>query len=132
MHILNFNATAIKRSTDVENEMLRLKSKLLQSVPELKCLALTNNYVTISLFNIRSIIAKLPDIVQDNCLKHANILCFCETWLTPLQPTPVVQNNQVAVRCDRASNDNKGGTMISFPQHMRPCNTDLLLMALNV
>ena len=83
LHILNFNATAIKTSTDVENEMLRLKSKLLQSVPELKCLALTNNYVTISLLNIRSIIAKLPDIVQDNCLKHANILCFCETWLTP-------------------------------------------------
>ena len=32
-----------------------------------------------------------------------------------------MQNNQVAIRYDRASND-KGGTMISFPQHMRPCN----------
>ena len=27
------------------------------------------------------------------------------------------------MRCDRASGDNKGGTMISVPQHMQPCHT---------
>ena len=30
LHILNFNSKAIKKSINVENEMLRLKSKLLQ------------------------------------------------------------------------------------------------------
>ena len=123
LNIVNFNATAIKTSTDVENEMLRLNSKLLQPMPELKCISLSNSYVTLSLLNVRSIIAKMPDILQDNSLKHASILCFCETWLTPSQQTPVVQNNQVAVRCDRASSDNKGGTMISVPRHMQPCHT---------
>ena len=123
LNIVNFNVTAIKTSTDVENEMLRLKSKLLQPMPELKCISLSNNYVTLSLLNVRSIIAKMPDILQDNSLNHASILCFCETWLTPSQQTPVVQNNQVAMRCDRASGDNKGGTMISVPQYMQPCHT---------
>ena len=92
-------------------------------MPELKCISLPNHYVTLSLLNVRSIIAKLPDILQDNSLKHASILCFCETWLTPSQQTPIVQNNQVAMRCDRASGDNKGGTMISVPQYMQPCHS---------
>ena len=34
-----------------------------------------------------------------------------------------MQKKQVAVRCDRASGDNKGGTMISVPQHMQPYHT---------
>ena len=62
LNIVNFNVTAIKTSTDVENEMLRLKNKLLQPVPEFKCISLSNNYVTLSLLNVRSIIAKMPDI----------------------------------------------------------------------
>ena len=41
--------------------------------------------MTIALLNIRSIVAKLADIEQDMCLKAANILCFCETWLTQSQ-----------------------------------------------
>lgn len=36
-----------------------------------------------------------------------------------------MQNNQVAIRCDRANNDNKGGTMISVRQHIQPCNTQI-------
>ena len=32
LHILNFNSKAIKKSTDVENEMFKLKSNLLQVV----------------------------------------------------------------------------------------------------
>ena len=79
-----------------------------------------SNYVTLSLINI--INAQLPDILQDDCLKHASIR---ETWLTSSQPTPFVQMNQVAIRCDRATGDNKGGTMISVPQHMQPCHTQI-------
>ena len=36
LHILNFNGKAIKKSIDVENEMVRLNSNLLQPVP-VKC-----------------------------------------------------------------------------------------------
>ena len=37
LHILNFNAKAIKKSSDVENEMVRLSTNLLQPVPEVSC-----------------------------------------------------------------------------------------------
>ena len=36
-----------------------------------------------------------------------------------------LQENQVSIRCDRISGDNKGGTMISVQQHMQRCNTRL-------
>ena len=55
---------------------------------------------------------KLADIEQDMCRKAANILCFCETWLTASQASPNIPNNQVASRCDRQTGDNKGGAMI--------------------
>ncbi len=120
LHILNFSASAIKKSNDVHNEMVRLSAKLLQSIPKLQC---HDNHITIALLNIRSIAAKLPDIASDSNLKHASVVCFCETWLTPSQPSPVVQDNQIAIRCDRASGDNKGGVMISIPECMQPSST---------
>ena len=120
LHILNFNEKAIKKSVDVENEMTRLKSKLL---PQPQHATVSNSHVTIALLNVRSIVAKLPDIAQDDSLKCASILCFCETWLTASQPSPIVQPNQIALRCDRASGDNKGGVMISVPQDMHPFDT---------
>ena len=112
LHILNFNAKAIKASSDVQNEMIRLNNKLLPLIPQLQCLSLCNNYVTICLLNVRSIVAKLPDIQQDECLRNATVLCFCETWLSASQPSPSVLDNQMAVRCDRQTGSNKGGTMI--------------------
>ena len=36
LHILNFNASAIKKSNDVHNEMVRLNAKLLQSVSKVQ------------------------------------------------------------------------------------------------
>lgn len=91
LHIVNFNAASIKTSTNVENEMSRLNSKLLQPVPELKCLSLPNNYVTLSVLNVRPINTKQADILLDDCLKYATILCFCETWLIPRHQTPLVK-----------------------------------------
>ena len=40
-----------------------------------------------------------------------------------------VSVSKVAIRCDRASGDNKGGTyMISVYQHMQPCYTQRFLL----
>ena len=36
LHILNFSASAIKKSNDVHNEMVRLNTKLLQTIPKLQ------------------------------------------------------------------------------------------------
>lgn len=123
LHILNFNPSAIKKSNRVTDEMLRLSTKLLQPASEMQCLSLPDSYVTIALLNVRCIVGKLPDLEQDTAVKCASILCFCETWLSPSQPSPVVQENQVALRCDRALANQKGGVMISVPQSMQPAHT---------
>ena len=120
LHILNFNPRAIKASNDVQNEMKRLNSKLLP-VRQFRCLSLPDKYVTIAFLNVRSIIAKLADIQQDNCLKAANIVCFCETWLSASQSSPAIIDNQFVARCDRQTGDNKGGAMICIPAHLQPC-----------
>jgi endonuclease/exonuclease/phosphatase family metal-dependent hydrolase len=72
--------------------------------------------------NVRSIVAKLPDVRVDNNLSCANILCFCETWLNASQPTPVLLGDQVDIRCDRMTNENRGGVLICVPSHMSPTN----------
>ena len=110
-------------SEKVQDEMLRLNSKLLQPMYELQCLSLPDTYVTIALLYVRCIVAKLSDLEQDSVLKCASILCFCETWLSPSQPSLVVQGNQVALRCDRALGNHKGRVMISVPQNMQPACT---------
>ena len=127
LHILNFNAKAIKSSSDVQNEMARLNNKLLPPIPQLECLSLADNYVTICLQNVRSFLAKLGDIEQDICLKAANILCFCETWLTTSQPSPRILNDRIVIRCDRQSGNSKGGSMLCVPRCMQPSQTCTIL-----
>ena len=123
IHGLHINSKAIKASSDVQSEMARLNNKLLPCLPKLQCLSLPRNYVTISLLNVRSIVAKLVDIEEDMFLKAADILCFCETWLTASQPSPNILNNQIVVRCDRQTGNNKGGTMICARSNMQPYHT---------
>ena len=119
LHILNFNPKAIKKSIDVENEMVRLSSNLLQPLPQIIC---DPSHVTIALLNVRCILAKLPDIRADKSLRSASILCFCETWLNASQPSPVLLENQVDIRCDKLTCENKGGVLICVPSHMNPSN----------
>ena len=107
LHILNFNSKAINKSIDVENEMVRLNTNLLQLVPKVSCDS--SSHVTIALLNVRSILAKLPDITADHSLRSASLLCFCETWLNASQPSPVLLDNQIDIRCDTLTCESKGG-----------------------
>ena len=106
LHIPHFNAKAIKKSIDVVH---RLNSK---TFPLLLDMPLQPSHVNIALFNIRSMYVKLPDITADTKLRTVDILCFCETWLNAAQPTPLLLDNQADIRCDRVSNENKGGVLI--------------------
>ena len=117
LHILHFNSKAIKKSTEVENEMVRLNSNLLPPGPKASC---DPCHVTIALLNVRSIVAKLPDIRTDDNFKSANILCFCETWLNASQPSPVLLDDQIDIRCDRVTCENKGGVLICLTSQMDP------------
>ena len=71
LHILHFNPKAIKKSIDVQNEMVRLHSNLLQPVSEVMC---DPSHFTIALLNVRSILAKSPDISTDKSLRSASML----------------------------------------------------------
>ena len=106
--------------------MLRLNNKLLNNLPNLQCQSLSDSHVTIALLNVRSILAKVSDIKIDNNLKFANILCFCETWLSPSQTSPHLRDDHIVLRCDRSSNNNKGGVMISAPKDMKPSQIDYI------
>ena len=119
LHILNFNPKAIKKSIDVQNEMVRLSSNLLQPLPEVSC---DSSQVTLALLNVRSILAKLPDIRADKSLRSASILCFCETWFNASQPSPVLIDDQIDIRCDRVTCENKGGVLMCVPSQMNPSN----------
>ena len=119
LHILNFTSKAIKKSIDVDNEMCRLNSNTLQPLPEVPY---EPSHVTFALLNVRSIVAKLPDIRADINLKSANILCFCETWLNASQPSPMLLDDQIDIRCDRMTNENRGGVLICVPGLMSPTN----------
>ena len=119
LHILNFTSKAIKDSIDVESEMLRLNSNLLHPLPDV----LNDPYhLIIALLNVRSFMAKLPDVHADKNLRSASILCFCETWLNPSQPTPALLDDQIDIRCDRVTCENKGGILICVPTQLNPTN----------
>ena len=119
LHIRNFNPKAIKKSMDVENEMARLSDNLLQPVP---VVSHDPSCVTVAVLNVRSIVAKLPDIRADSNLRSASVLCFCETWLNAAQPSPVLIEDQVDIRCDRVTCENKGGVLMCVPSQMSPSN----------
>ena len=99
--------------------MSRLREKLLQVVPPMQHMP-SVSHINIVLLNVRSLVAKLVDIKADLELHNANVLCFCETWLSPEEATPLLNPEHVALRCDREVNDHKGGTMISVPHAMQP------------
>ena len=124
LHICNFNPTAIKSSIKVHEEMTRLNDNLVQLAPNLKFMTLPSNYITL-LLNVRSIVAKLDDIKCDSYMNAVDILCFCETWLSPSQPSPHITDDHVVLRCDRVSGNSKGGVLMSVPGTMKPSHTNL-------
>ena len=85
-------------------------------MPQVVC---DSSCLTIALLNVRSIRAKLPDLLADETLCSATVQCFCETWLNASQSSPVLQADQIDIRCDKLTCENKGGVMICVPSHMQ-------------
>ena len=102
--------------------MVRLNTNLLHPLADVSC---DTSHVTIALLNVRSILAKLPDIRADNSLRCAS---FCETWLNASQPSPVLLDDEIDIRCDRVTCENKGGVLLCVPSH--PMYRDLQPVAL--
>ena len=113
LHILNFNAKAIKASQDVKNEMDCLSENISSPVPMIATQSPSNEYINVALLNTRSVVAKLHDITQDSILKLAQVICLTETWLSPDQTSPHLTHHHSVVRSDRINGNHKGGVMIS-------------------
>ena len=87
--------------------MIRLNNNILLPVQQVMC---DTHCVSVALLNIRSIGAKLPDVVEDKTLICATIQCF-------------VRPNQIDIRCDRVTCENKGGIMICVTRQLHPSDT---------
>ena len=85
-------------------------------------MSLPSNYITLSLLNVTSIVAKMHDIECDSNINAVD-MCFCETWLSPSQPSPCIREGHVVLRCDRVCDNHKGGVLISVPSIMQPSHT---------
>ena len=66
--------------------------------------------MTICLLNVRSVNNKLEDIKH---VQSVDMLCLCETWLSPFTQTPSVIDGYNVIRCDRTSGSRGGGVMIA-------------------
>ena len=121
LHLLNFEPSAIKASSKVCDEMRILSSKVVQNVPVPQCHRLCDSHVTIALLNIRCLLNKLPDITNDENMNCADVVCLCETWLSPTQQIPQLFDGHVNLRCDRShANNNKRGVLISVDHKLKP------------
>ena len=93
------------------------------NLSQILCDSTSASHLTIAFFYVRPIVAKIPDIKQDNNLKSASVKCFCETWLNVSQLSPIVQHDEIDIRCDRTTCESKGGVMICVASQMKPSNT---------
>ena len=110
-------------------EMERLSTLTLPSEPVLKVLSLPgDNWIKISHLNVHSYLAKREDIIRDEAMKHANIMCFTETFLQPQQQLEddkfPMQEECIVFRLDREQRNNedltKGGILMVCPQSLLP------------
>ena len=63
------------------------------------------------------------DLTSDVNIKCADVVCLCETWLSPCQDVPEMFNGHINVRCDRIASNNKGGVLMSINNTFHPFNT---------
>lgn len=90
LFIKNFKPANIKVNADVTSEMKRLFTQSLPSEPVAKVVSLpTEGWIKIAHLNVHSYLAKYADIIRDEAMKHAYIICFTETFLQPHQQPDV-------------------------------------------
>ena len=123
LYILNFNASAIKSSPKVDQEMVRLTEKVAPNVAMLQCRQLVDTHVTFVLLKVRCLLTKLNDLKCDVNFQSADVMCFCETWLSPSQQSPPLRDDFISIRSDRIKPNNKGGVMISVNKVFNPSQT---------
>ena len=86
----NFDQTAFKSDEKAFAEYERLRSECtLSSIPDIVC---TNNSITITLLNIRSLKKHAVDLTSNKELMTTDILCLTETHILPDQDVEDINN----------------------------------------
>ena len=127
LFIKNFKHANIKVDSDVQSEMKR-STQSLPSEPIPNVITLPRDcWIKIAHLNVHSYLAKHEDIITDESMKQANIMCFTETFLRPQQQ---LMNNKLPIqeecmvfRLDRMhlnSEDLTKGGMIVCPKSLQP------------
>ena len=110
LHILGFDATAIRANPLVHIEMQRLCN--IMQAPDLPGGRSNTSDITIKLLNVRSYVEHLEDLKADTNMVDADVLCFVETHLWSGQKTSdTVMSNADITRIERPDQA-KGGIMI--------------------
>ena len=129
LFIKNFKPANIRVNADVVNEMTRLSTQCLPSEPVPKVVTLPrDSWIKLVHLNVHSYLAKHDDIIRDEAMKQANIMCFTETFLQPQQE---LEHNQLPMqeecmvcRLDREQRTNedlaKNGIMLVCPKSLQP------------
>ena len=129
LFIKNFKAANIRVNADVMSEMKRLSTENIPSEPVPSVISLPKeSWMKIGHLNIHSYLAKKEDIIRDEAMKQANIMCFTETFLKPHQHIErkhlPLQNDCQLFRFDRIQTTSedliKGGVLIICPTSLRP------------
>ena len=115
-------------------EMERLATNCLPPEPVPQVVALPKqNWIKIGHLNIRSYLAKQEDIMKNEPMSHANIMCFTETFFKPHQHIggdllPNEEDSEI-FRLDRVATSSQdlsnGGIMIVCPSSLLPDSTVL-------
>ena len=80
--------------------MVRLSGKVSPNVAMLQCRQLVDTHVTFVLLNVRCLLSKFDDLKRDVNFQSADVMCLCETWLSPSQQSPPLRENFVSIRSD--------------------------------
>ena len=109
--------------------MNRLSTQSLPSEPVPKVISMPrNNWTKIGHLNIHSYLAKWEDLIRDEAMRQANIMCFTEIFLRPHhhieQHHLPIQDECLIFRldCQQTSTEDlsKGGVMIICPKLLQP------------
>ena len=106
LYIINLNLAAVRKSVKVEAEMERLANRLIKPIGMPSDIMNVHSghdkqlLATICSLNVRSIVSKLNDMKCDKFVQSVDILCICETRLTPSHQTPkVIDGHNVMISC---------------------------------
>ena len=126
LYIIDFNPVSIRTNDAVRNEMARFANKTIPVTPPPCTSNLSgDDFIKISLLNVRSYKQHIPDMKLDTDLTSCNVRCFTETFLQPshkLSEDELLTTGMVPFRRDRQHHtvNERGGILMCVHDVLSP------------